>query len=329
MRFNLTQEDPLAILSSTKPIVESLEYVEIHDTALTKMSVVIEEKLQKGLDIAENHFGIGEDLVDAIQLIFLEDVVNFCFWAKKDTPKWQVAWPEGSAAAGGWYSLTKCFMRAIAEGVPILDANYLGGITTDQGEKFFRGCTGVPIPLFSERVENLREAGKVLKTKYDGKFVNVLEEANYDAIQIVNTICKNFPSFRDNVVYKGEKIYFLKRAQICAQDFSYLSKKHKDLTIKNVGLLTAFADYKVPQMLRKYGGISYKKKLAYAIDTYTLIPMGSRQEVEIRSATIWCIELLRQKLKKYTAAQIDNALWLVSQDQTDVKPYHRTYTIFY
>ena len=134
---------------------------------------------------------------------------------------------------------------------------------------------------------------------------------------------------RDGVTWDRKKIYFLKRAQICAQDFSYLSQKYKELKIKNINLLTAFADYKIPQMLRKFEVIVYGKNLAKKIDNYILIPQGGREEIEIRVVTIWSIELIRQRLKKYTASEIDNALWLVSQEQDGVKPYHRTYSIYY
>ena len=55
-----------------------------------------------------------------------------------------------------------------------------------------------------------------------------------------------------------------------------------------------------------------------------------REEIEIRSATIWGVELIRQQFKNYNAAEIDNALWLMSQSfSKDTKPYHRTYTIYY
>ena len=39
--------------------------------------------------------------------------------------------------------------------------------------------------------------------------------------------------------------------------------------------------------------------------------------------------VIRQRLEAFTAAQIDNALWFLSQDQEGLKPYHRTRTIDY
>lgn len=329
MQFRIIDQDPLQVLSSTKPIVENLKYITIPEDKLDTISKIISAQLGKGLDTADMHFGGTGNLENDVQLIFIEDVVNFCFWAEKDKPKWQIEWPKETITTGGWYSLTKCFQRAIAEKVPVLETKYLINLTFKQVKSLFRGIQKTEIPLLEKRLANLQEAGKVLEEKYGGKFINVLENAGFDAIETVKLVYKDFPSFRDIAIWNKKKIYFLKRAQICAQDFSYLDAKHPKIQIKNVDMLTAFADYKIPQMLRKYNVISYCAELAEKIDNYVLIPEGKREEIEIRAVTIWCIELIRQKLKKYTAADIDNALWLISQDQANVKPYHRTYTIYY
>ncbi len=329
MEFQIVRDDPLHVLSSTKAIVESLEYIEIDEKKIGETSKVILEKLKEGPVTLQMDYGGTGNLGDDVQLIFLEAAVNFCFWAEKGKPKWEVDWPKGRGSTGGWYSLTKCFQRALSEKIPILDSEYLSQLSRGQVRSLFKGTTDVEIPLIEKRMENLQEAGRVLKKKYDGKFINALEQAKFDAIAIAKVLISDFPSFRDISTWNQKKIYFLKRAQICAQDFSYVTHIYKSIKIKNIDLLTAFADYKIPQMLRKFNVIIYSNKLAEKIDNYILIPTGSREEIEIRSATIWCIELIRQRLEEYMASDIDNALWLISQDQTNVKPYHRTYSIFY
>ena len=329
MNFEIQREDPLQVLSSTKLVVEDLKFIKIHEDKISKIANVVSQKIASGLDVAETHFGETDSLENTIQLIFLEDVVNFCFWAEKGMPKWQVEWPKELITSGGWYSLTKCFQRALAEKIPILDADYLANLNLEQVQSLFRSNNGVNIPLLEKRLENLREAGEVLAKKYDGKFINALEVARDDAIEIAKLLYDNFASFRDIATWENNKIYFLKRAQICAQDFSYLRQKDKSISIKSVDLLTAFADYKLPQILREHGVISYNDELSQLVDNYKLINSGSLEEIEIRAATIWCVELIRQNLKEYTAADIDNAIWLISQNQTNLKPYHRAYTIYY
>ena len=73
-------------------------------------------------------------------------------------------------------------------------------------------------------------------------------------------------------------------------------------------------------------------KLANKIDSYELIEKNSEEEVEIRAATIWSAEIIKQKLqKKYsfvTASHVDSFLWNKSQFKTkEEKPYHRTITM--
>jgi len=104
--------------------------------------------------------------------------------------------------------------------------------------------------------------------------------------------------------------------------------------LDNLDKLTAFADYKLPQMLRSFGIIKYSESLANKVDSYVLIEKDSEEEVEIRSATIWAVEFIRQGLrKKYnfiTSSHIDSMLWNKSQTRTrEEKPYHRTLTTAY
>lgn len=330
MRLDLlNKEDPLNILSSTKVVVGKAKNVFIDETKLDSIVSIIENRLKKGLETPEDGFGAKMTFVNNVQHIFLQDVVNFCFWAEKDKPKWQIEYPIGSEVKGGAYAMIACFNRGLAEKIPMLDADYLCGLTLDQVRHFFRSNNGTDIPLLEKRLENLLEAGKVLNKNYQGRFVNAVEESKYDAVKLVEIIFQNFSSFRDVARYDGKDVYFLKRAQIAVNDISYLAKTADGKPLSNLASLTAFADYKLPQMLRQAGVLNYAPLLAQKVDDYILIASGSNEEIEIRAATIWAIELIRQKLQKYTAAEIDNALWLLSQDQTGLKPYHRTYTIFY
>ncbi|MDP2930517.1 MAG: queuosine salvage family protein [bacterium] len=328
MKLDIVISDSLNILQSTKSVVENSRYVFLNGDKIREVAVAIAQRIKMGLENAFVAFGASGDYEKDIQLIFIEDAVNFCFWAEKGQAKWQVEWPVGNTIKGGWYCLKACFERALAEGVPILEADYLCSITEEQVKNFFRGINGTEIPLIQERQNNLREAGRVLKDKFDGQFINVLKEAGNDAIKLVKLLYDNFPSFRDEAELDGKKVYFLKRAQICANDISYLEPAKN---MKNLDQLTAFADYKLPQILKTWQILEYKDELAKKIDNYTLLSRGSREEIEIRSATIWAVELIRQELNnEFTASKIDNALWLLSQDLGDkVKPYHRTRTNFY
>ncbi|GAC1615531.1 MAG: hypothetical protein NVS4B7_08080 [Ktedonobacteraceae bacterium] len=73
--------------------------------------------------------------------------------------------------------------------------------------------------------------------------------------------------------------------------------------------------------------------LATRIDEQELLEAGSEEEVELRAATIWACELLRREMAKQghilTAAEIDLQLWLMGQHSSEMRPYHRTRTIYY
>lgn len=133
--------------------------------------------------------------------------------------------------------------------------------------------------------------------------------------------------------YNGQEVVFLKIAHLLALDLEYrLMPQSKRPFLKNFDKLAVFADYKLPQLLRAYGILEYERSLSDMVDSYTIIPAGSPEEIEIRSGAIWGTELLRQQLPGYSSIQIGHVIWLASQDQdlqSRVKPYHRTYTTFY
>jgi len=329
MNLQIIQADPLEILSSTRSMIEKAQFVSIHETALDPLADRIVERFGNGLDKRKLGFDSIGDLDENLQLIFIEDAVNFCFWPSKGQPKWEVEWPTGNIVSGGWYGLVACFRRGLAEQIPILDAGYLSTMAMDEARKFFRGTNDIDIPLLQERTDNLREAGKVLIEKFNGRFSNVLKIYGYGSVDIVNAITDNFPSFRDVSLWRGQEVKFLKRAQICSNDLAYALKGTEHEIVK-LDQLTAYADYKLPQILREFGVLEYEDPLAEKVDNLIEIPHDSIEEIEIRAATVWAVELLRQRIGKLTAGEIDNTLWFMSQKmEGEPRPYHRTRTIFY
>jgi hypothetical protein len=98
--------------------------------------------------------------------------------------------------------------------------------------------------------------------------------------------------------------------------------------------LTAFADYKLPQVLRELGVISYSQGLASRIDAMECLQAGCEEEVEIRAMTVWAVEQLRkgfqERGRSLTSPLVDNWLWQLGQmDVFRKRPYHRCRTIYY
>ncbi len=321
--------DPLVVRNSTRRVMESALSVSINKAGLSVFASAIRERFSAGLDSPADAFAAKGDLSTDLQLVFVEDVVNFSFWAGKDEPLWQIQDDTGGLTTGGWYGLRACFDRGLRAGVPILDAHYLANLSSESANMFFEGEGGVPIPLLAERVHNLQEAGRLLVENFDGSFINLFEAAEGDACTLSRLVITHFPSFRDVSMLDREEVFFYKRAQILSQDVQYILE-HAGKTLTNLPLLTAFADYKLPQMLRFFGCIAYESGLAERIDNFIPIPHDSREEIEVRSATVQAVECLREYLPEMTAAQIDNTIWAMSQSaQGEAQPYHRTRTIFY
>lgn len=127
---------------------------------------------------------------------------------------------------------------------------------------------------------------------------------------------------------------FLERAQIFASDLSSAFGGQKWGEYHDMDRLTAFADYKLPQVLRELGIISYHPELAARIDALEYLQAGTGEEVEIRAMTVWAVEELRRSFqeggRKVTSPRVDNWLWQLGQmDAFRKRPYHRCRTIFY
>jgi hypothetical protein len=224
-------DDPFGILKSTKKVLQKAKYVELASSEINKISKLIKERLKDGLDEVDYGLGLTGDYEMDTQLVFVEDAVNFCFWAEKDAEKWKLEWPKGNIVSGGWYGLLAVFERARAENVHVLDSEFLSHLTLKDVKNIFRSVNKTEIPLLQNRLNNLVEAGIVLLKNFDGKFVNLVEEAKFDATEIVRLVYDNFPSFRDEAEYNDDIVYFLKRAQILANDVSYITKNEKKIEI--------------------------------------------------------------------------------------------------
>lgn len=274
------------------------------------------------------HFFDGTE--EAVKWIFTLDVLNHCFWPDPGEPVWTVFY-KGTPYSGYW-GLAASLKRAFEAEYPVTDPLYLSCIEEMDLSRIFSGQGG--IPLFDERLRNLREAGTVLLNKYGGNVLSLLLAAGGSAVRLAAELAASFPSFRDEAVYKGQTVFFWKRGQIFAWDlFSAFGGKNWG-TFSDIGGLTAFADYKLPQVLRELGIISYVPKLAAKVDNLVYLQAGSEEEVEIRAITILAVEEIRKAFHRAgrdtLSAEVDNWLWRLGQfDSFRNRPYHRCRTIFY
>jgi hypothetical protein len=113
------------------------------------------------------------------------------------------------------------------------------------------------IPLADERARLLREIGTGLTEQFDGQAANLIRSANRSAVRLVQLVTAHFPGFRDHAIYRGQQSFFYKRAQIFVGDV-WGAYEHAGLgEFHDIDQLTCFADYRVPQLLRPLGIITY------------------------------------------------------------------------
>jgi hypothetical protein len=316
----------LGVLESTRRVMDAARHVSIDQGAVERLA----ERLSgRGAQAPEwrvwPHW--WDDSPRAADYVLVLDALNFCFWGE---PRWRVEY-EGKVLDGYW-ALAACLRRAIEAGVPLLDPAYLATFDEAAARELFDGQA--EIPLLSDRVANLREVGRGLLAA-GGSFAEIVAGAGGSGEALVSEIVTRFPSFDDVATYDGAPIRLYKRAQILVSDLHGVFGGQGLGAFTDLERLTAFADYKIPQVLREADILVYEPALAATIDRQELIPPGDPREVEIRAGTVWGCELLRQALERPAAGspmrafEVDWLLWSDAQGRTISKPYHRTRTIFY
>lgn len=319
-----------SIIDSIKPVIESSRIVNINEQAILDFSKGVTSK-----ELEDSAFGPETILPktateeEQIALGFVYNSINFCYWGE---PKWTVK-INGNFYDGG-SGMLRAIKNAIEDDFNLLDPKYLESLPENDLAKILEG--NIKIPLFKERLNLLRELGKNLLRKYNGTFKNIVEKANGNAVKIVELLVEDFPKiFNDIANYQSQEVKFYKRAQLVPAHLFNLSRFGLiSIPLSGYNEITAFADYKVPQLLRKFRILEYTDELANKVDNKIEIPAGSDEEIEIRANTIWAIELatkiLREKFPQVNAAKVDGMLWFKGQVKSlDDKPYHRTKTIWY
>ena len=317
--------DPLGVRASADFVLRQARLVSIDTLALERLCAEFDQRLRVPSWSRQYHFHDGTRRT--ANYILLLDALNFSFWGE---PRWTIEF--GGEHLGGYWALAAALKRAIDEGFDLTDATTLAHLEEAQLAHILRGEH--TIPLLNERARHAREVGQVLARKYDGQFANLIEEAGYDAVDVVQLVLQDFLSFRDECTYRGRLVKFYKRAQILAADLFGAFDGRAWGARRNLDALTCFADYKLPQILRRFGVLQYAESLTTTIDNGLEIPAGSDAEVEIRAATVQAVERLRACLsargENLNSVQIDWALWDAAQAApVDGKPYHRTRTIYY
>lgn len=313
------------------PVRSSAEFVVQHSRHVRfdpqAAEAFVQERSRQSFDLpawqADYHFIDGTPRTVAYVLVL--DSLNFCFWGQ---PRWTIEY--NGERLDGYFALSASLKRAFEQGQPLDDAAYLANITKPQLAQILAGSG--EIPLLQERAQILREVGTILLRHFRGQATRLVESAGGSALRLLDLLAEHFPNFRDEARFQGQKVFLYKRAQILCADLYWTFAGKRWGAFSDMDQLTAFADYKLPQLLRAHGVLHYEPALAEKVDQTVELPAGSPEEVEIRAHTVHAVEQLKalfaKQGKNLPSYQIDWLLWNWSLD-IKAKPYHRTRTTFY
>lgn len=328
-RRKLAGSEMEEVLESTRWVAEQSEQVRIDGEALERFAGEL-AAAELPIPRWNSRYHLYDGGERTVFYLLILDSLNFCFWAPKGKAKWEIDY--GGERLSGYFALAAALKRALEEGVPLNDPEYLARLSPEELGEILDGRG--KLQLLEQRCRVLNELGEVLLARYEGRAHRLVEGAAGSAVELARLLAKEFSSFRDVAEYKGKRIYLYKRAQILAADLWGAFQGQSWGSFADIGRLTAFADYKLPQILRHLGVLRYAPELAQRIDRHEVLQAGSPEEVELRANTVWAVELLRRALvhrgKNLISVELDWLLWGLGQrEEFKERPHHRTVTIFY
>lgn len=350
----MTETHP--ILRPARLYAASIEpgYLRINDTACRRLAKqLLTAKPQHWLETVWQ----TPDLVklqslstpDLTLFLTVFHTIGFCYWP---APRWTYE------HSGTTYDGTAALIRSLYE-LCIVESKQTANLTngTDKSNQFavdpsklnqaasslksFKTALGGDneLPMIDQRYCYFKELIEL--TSQPNTLARLLKQE--EALSKVFYIREYLPGFDDTArIPDFEPIPFLKRAQLLTSDIDFVLRQSlarvdgEQACSGRVGLLhmdnlTAFADYKVPQILRHLGVLVYGNELAELVDKQIELAPGGQAELAIRVFTLLAVEQLRLYIPGCTASQIDSMLWLASQqtDKNEIAPYHRTICTHY
>jgi len=313
------------VLSSVLKVIPRLSFLEIDEEKINEVAQQLAHE-----DFLTSYQGDKEiEPREYMRKILFINTLNFAFTDFSTSVKYQ--YKQLSDTDAMVYQIDE----AIQKGVPLLQGHYIRDINIDEFRKLFTG--NIEMPMLEEKVEILNEVGDTLVSKYDGDWINFIEAgpkklyANGEGL--VERLITDFQRFDDFSIYENEKIYFLKLAQLAFWGI------HRELSstyfyIEDMENMTAFADYIIPVALQTFGITKYTPKLEKKITDGVLLERDSKEEIEIRAATIYAtakmtesINKLKNTKEKIIIPQLDFKLW--TEFHAENAPHHLTKTIMY
>ncbi len=305
--------------------MERASHVSIDDAAIGRWARETPDKDWMSSDRALLREMPG-DKSQIANLVLLISALNFCFWSDRPI---EIQW-RGETYRG-FVAMLVSLILAAKHDMRWADPEFWCLVPEEELRQVLSG--GGDLLLLDERVAVVRETGRTLIERFDGRFTNAIESVNERAWPLAVLLMSNFDGFRDVSSHQNTAVYFLKRAQICALDLHCAWVARDFGRLDQLEMLSAFADYRIPQALRHLGLITLSDALAAKVDSREPIERDSEEEVELRAASIQAVDRMAKELSRAGRAahpwQVDCWLWEISHAENVCVEHHRTRTIFY
>ncbi|KAI4246753.1 MAG: hypothetical protein L6R40_001782 [Gallowayella cf. fulva] len=273
---------PAPAKAANTEVLKSAEYVYDHsiDVALdtygtkaaaTQIWKLMQEKKYTFKIWSEHSLHPKAKTDETVNFIFLMDLLNFCFWSARSYPTLRFAVEYQGQRWTGYWSLVAAIHRALEEGTPITTPSFWTNeieCTDDLLRNVFRSATSEPMPLLQERIDCIREAGRIISEDFNGSILEMIHQANNSAASLVNLLVTHFPCFNDTASFgdSSKSIHFYKRAQILVADLWACFEGQGYGSFYDIDTITMFADYRIPQMLHSLGCLRKWGKLGSAVE---------------------------------------------------------------
>lgn len=234
---------------------------------------------------------IDEKTKEEIMLQLVAGSINYCYWYGTHEIR-----PGNSSSSKMFELVRQAYNKNRIEFyndlVPLLSLNRL--------------------PLVEKRHVHVAEA----MAKGDSFINDILTSDKRGGIDwLLENLVANFPGYASDMFLKRAFLFFL----MLHRTFGWYPDA--------LNVCPVPADYQVPKVLWAEGCLRYSKELQNKIYNNELIPQHSREECEIRAATILvCQEFVKQL--GWNISEVDGWFWLRRNQYNDC-PFHLTVTTDY
>lgn len=261
------------------------------------------------------------------------NAINYCYWRDDDRRWWTVVDGRDAGQDDEALGIMAAFGHALARGVPLDDGSWLQELDPAGLADLLRPAPGAaPLPHLDRRLAALHELGRAYLAH--GGPDGILALARGSAPELVRVLVRVCPSWEDVRGWSDRVLPFRKRAQLCVSMIVGWSRGQGPGDLSGLDAITAFADYRLPQVLRGAHVLRLDPDLAARIERHEPVPAGSPEEIAIRAATVVAAERIRVHLQGRApganALVVDHLLWRTAVARQDsLPPFHRTVTTDY